>query len=408
MPTYQYQAQTRDGKFISSTIEAVNLNVAIDTLTSSKLKIVEISPLKFNPLRFLSKFKSLKRESVVMMTRRMVDLIKGGLPLDKALAVLQDQEEDPKLKPILLQVLHDVRLGSSISTAMAKHPQAFDTLYISMLKAGETTGDVGSLLERLADSLERDLGIKQEAKSALAYPTLILVANLLVIGGIFFYIMPPLLDILKQMAVDTTSLPWPAQIILFLTNLAKSPLTYLIATILIVCYFFFVHSYFKSPKGKLRYDKFRLTIPIFGELRKKLLAAQFCHILSTLLSTGVPVVKSLEILQDFSGNDYFKQMVVIPLKDGIKKGQSMSAILEKDNFLPSMMQSMMAVGETSGEMPRMLARVSDFYNKEVIYTLKSILNLVEPIMVGSLGMLICFILLSVLLPLYQAIISINA
>ena len=220
--------------------------------------------------------------------------------------------------------------------------------------------------------------------------------------------MPPLLDILKQMAVDTTSLPWPAQIILFLTNLAKSPLTYLIATILIVCYFFFVHSYFKSPKGKLRYDKFRLTIPIFGKLRKKLLAAQFCHILSTLLSTGVPVVKSLEILQDFSGNDYFKQMVVIPLKDGIKKGQSMSAILEKDNFLPSMMQSMMAVGETSGEMPRMLARVSDFYNKEVIYTLKSILNLVEPIMVGSLGMLICFILLSVLLPLYQAIISINA
>ena len=178
MPTYQYQAQTRDGKFISSTIEAVNLNVAIDTLTSSKLKIVEISPLKFNPLRFLSKFKSLKRESVVMMTRRMVDLIKGGLPLDKALAVLQDQEEDPKLKPILLQVLHDVRLGSSISTAMAKHPQAFDTLYISMLKVGETTGDVGSLLERLADSLERDLGIKQEAKSALAYPTLILVATL--------------------------------------------------------------------------------------------------------------------------------------------------------------------------------------------------------------------------------------
>ena len=168
MPTYQYQAQTRDGKILDSTIEAINLNVAIDTLTSSKLKIIEIAPLKFNPLGFLNAFRALKRESVVMMTRRMVALVKGGLSLDKTLTVLQEQEEDPKLKPILSQVLHDVRIGSSVSWAMSKHPQAFDTLYISMIKVGETTGDIGALLERLANLLERDLSIRQKAKSAMA------------------------------------------------------------------------------------------------------------------------------------------------------------------------------------------------------------------------------------------------
>lgn len=408
MPTYQYQAQARDGKILNSTIEAVNLNVAIDTLTSSKLKIIEISPLKFNPLGFLSDFKALKRESVVMMTRRMVALVKGGLSLDKALTVLQEQEEDPKLKPVLSQVLHDVRVGSTVSWAMSKHPQAFDTLYISMIKVGETTGDIGALLERLADFLERDLSIRQKAKSAMTYPTLILVVSLLVIGGIFFYIMPPLLGVFTQMTVGTANLPLPTKVMFFLTDLTKNPLTYLTIALIAVYYFFFVRPYLESPSGRFKYDKFKLTAPVFGELNKKLLVAQFCRILSTLLSTGVPVVKSLEILKDFSGNDYFKQMVVMPLIDGIKEGQSMSAILEEDGFFPTMVQSMMAVGETTGEMPRMLARVSDFYDKEVIYALESMLNLVEPIMIGGMGMLVCFILLSVFLPLYQAIMNMSA
>ena len=407
MPTYQYQAQTRDGKILDSTIEAINLNVAIDTLTSSKLKIIEIAPLKFNPLGFLNAFRALKRESVVMMTRRMVALVKGGLSLDKTLTVLQEQEEDPKLKPILSQVLHDVRIGSSVSWAMSKHPQAFDTLYISMIKVGETTGDIGALLERLANFLERDLSIRQKAKSAMAYPTVILVVSLLAIGGTFFYSMPPLLGVFTQMAVSTANLPLPTRAIFSLANLTKSPLTYLTITLIAAYYAFFVCPYLKSNSGKLKYDQFKLTIPIFGELHKKLLIAQFCRILSTLLGTGIPVVKSLEILKDFSGNEYFKQRVIVPLIDGIKKGQSMSAILEKDGFFPTMVQSMIAIGETAGEMPRMLARVSDFYDKEVVYALESMLNLVEPVMIGSLGVLICFILLSVFLPLYQAIINMS-
>lgn len=407
MPTYQYQAQTRDGKILNSTIEAVNLNVAIDTLTSSKLKIIEISPLKFNPLGFLNKFKALKRESVVIMTRRMVTLVKGGLSLDKALTVLQEQEEDPKLKPILSQVLHDVRLGSTVSWAMSKHPQAFDTLYISMIKVGETTGDIGSLLERLTDFLERDLSIRQKAKSAMAYPTLILTISLLVIGGIIFYIMPPLLNIFTQMTVDTADLPLPTRALFFLTDLTKTPITYLTITLITIYYFFFVRPYLESSRGKFEYDKFKLTAPIFGELNKKLLVAQFCRILSTLLGTGVPVVKSLEILKDFSGNEYFKQIVIVPLIDGIKEGKSMSAIVEKDAFFPTMVQSMMTIGETTGEMPRMLARVSDFYDKEVVYALESMLDLIEPIIIGSMGMLVCFILLSVFLPLYQAIMNMS-
>lgn len=406
MPTYKYQAQTRDGKLINSTIEAVNLNLAIDTLMSQKLKVMEISPVQFSPLGFIANMKALKKEAVVMMTRQMVALLKGGLSLDRALGVLQEQEEDPKLKPIMSQVLHDIRVGSTISWALSKHPEAFDSLYVSMVKVGETTGDMGGLMERLADFLERDLAVRQKAKSAMTYPTLILVVAAIVIGGIFFYVMPPLIDTFAQMS-SGMEMPLPTKVMIALTGLTKSPLTYLTVALLVLYYFFFVRSYLESPNGKLKYDKFKVTAPIIGNISKKLLVSQFCRVLGTLLSTGIPLLRSLEILQDFSDNSYFRESILVPLLDGVQEGQNVSTILDESRFFPDMVVNMVAVGETTGEMPRMLNRVSDFYDKEIVYALDSMLTLIEPIMVASMGVLVCFILLSVFMPLYQVIMNMS-
>ena len=168
MPTYMYQAQTRDGKLINSKIESPNLNMAIDTLTASRLKILDISPEKFDPLSIFGALHVLKKESVVTLTRRMTTMIKSGLAIDRSLSVMQEQEEDPKLKAILAQVLHDVRVGGSLSWSMAKHPVAFDGLYVSMIKVGEATGDLGELMDRLADFLERDLAVRQKANASNA------------------------------------------------------------------------------------------------------------------------------------------------------------------------------------------------------------------------------------------------
>ena len=163
--------------------------------------------------------------------------------------------------------------------------------------------------------------------------------------------------------------------------------------------------YLDSPSGKMQFDRIKLRLPIFGDLFRKLLVAQFCRTLGTLLTTGTPLVRSLEILGDFSDNDYFKASVIRPMIDGISEGQNMSVLLQETNFFPRMVENMVAVGETTGEMPRMLNRVSDFYDKEIVYALESMLTMVEPILIGIMGLIVCFVLLSVFLPLYQVIMS---
>lgn len=406
MPTYKYQAQTRDGKIINSTIEAVNLNLAIDTLTGKKLKILDITPARFDPASLLAGFKSIKRQSVVMFTRQMVTLVKSGLSIDKSLSVLAEQEENDKFKSVLGKVLHDIRVGSTMSWAMSRHPEVFDALYISMIKVGETTGDMGGLLERLATFLEKDSNVRQKAKSAMSYPIFIFVVCAIVIGGIFLYVMPPLLDTFQQMA-SGQEMPLPTKIMFFLTDIIKNPIFYLSLALLVIYYFFFVRSYLETPSGKYKLDRFKLSIPVFGDLNRKLLISNFCRVLGTLLSTGVPLLKSLEILEDFAGNSYFKNSIVGPIISGIEDGDNMSGLIEDSGFFPDMVTNMIAVGETTGEIPTMLQKISDFYDKEVIYALDSALTLLEPIMIAVMGVLVCFVLLSVFLPLYQVIMNMS-
>ena len=365
---------------------------------------MDISPEKFDPLSIFGALHVLKKESVVTLTRRMTTMIKSGLAIDRSLSVMQEQEEDPKLKAILAQVLHDVRVGGSLSWSMAKHPVAFDGLYVSMIKVGEATGDLGELMDRLADFLERDLAVRQKAKSAMTYPLFVLVVCFLVMCIIFFYVMPPMLDTFSQMTAGMV-LPLPTRIMFFITDLIKSPFLYLGIALVFVWYFFFVRVYLDSPSGKMQFDRIKLRLPIFGDLFRKLLVAQFCRTLGTLLTTGTPLVRSLEILGDFSDNDYFKASVIRPMIDGISEGQNMSVLLQETNFFPRMVENMVAVGETTGEMPRMLNRVSDFYDKEIVYALESMLTMVEPILIGIMGLIVCFVLLSVFLPLYQVIMS---
>lgn len=403
MPTYRYQAQTRDGRLITSTVEAVNLNLAIDTLTANKLKIMEINPVRFDPVAMISELGNVKRESVVLMTRRMVALVKSGLSVDRALTVLHEQEEDKKLKPVIASVLHDIRVGSTLSWAMTKHPGVFDSLYVSMIKVGETTGDLGDLLDKLATFLERDLDVRKRAKSALTYPALILVFCILIIIGIFVFVLPPLLDVFAQMS--SGDLPLPTKVMFTLVSLGKNPYVLLGGALGVVYYFVYFRDYMKSPAGKFSVDKYLLFMPLLGNINKKMVVSHFCRVLGTVLSTGIPLTRGIEILMEFANNEYFRVTILTPLYDGVREGQSVSQVVEETGFFPDMVGNMIAVGESTGEMPRMLTRISEFYDKEVVYTLESILALIEPVMIASMGLMVCFVLLAVFLPLYSVIMS---
>ncbi len=406
MPTYRYQAQTRDGRLVTNTIEAVNLNLAIDTLTASKLKILEIKPVRFDPFAVFAALGKVDRESIVMMTRRMVALVRSGLAVDRSLQVLHEQEEDQRLKPILASVLHDIRVGSTLSWAMAKHPVVFDSLYISMVKVGETTGDLGGMMDKLGEFLERDLRVRKKAKAALTYPAFILVFCILVIAGIFMFVLPGLLDVFSQMA--SGELPVPTRVMFMIVSLARNPYVFLGLFLAVLYYLVYFQDYLKTPTGKYKFDRLKLTVPLFGDINKKMLVAHFCRVMGTLLSTGIPLTRGLEILMEFSENEFFRTSIVTPLYDGVREGQGVSQVMLDLDFFPDMVANMVAVGESTGEVPRMLLRISQFYDEEVIYTLDGLLALIEPIMVAGMGLLVCFVLLSVFLPLYQVIMSISS
>lgn len=406
MPTYRYQAQTRDGKLVTSTIEAVNLNLAIDTLTANKLKILEIRPVRFDPTAWLDSFRRVKRDSVVMMTRRFGTMIKSGLTVDRALQVLAEQEEDAKLKDILNTVLHDLRTGSSLSWAMAKHGHVFNSLYISMIKVGETTGDLAGLLERLATFLERDLKMRKQAASALTYPAFILGFCVLVIGGIFTYVLPNLLEVFVGIAGG--ELPLPTRVMFFLVTTTKNPYVILAAALGIVYYMIYYRDYVKTPAGRFKVDRLKLSIPVIGPLSKKMLVAHFTRVMSTLLATGVPLTRGLEVLMEFADNEFFRISVCHPIYEQVKQGQTFSDAVTDVNFFPDMTCSMIAVGETTGEVPLMLEKIAAFYDTEIKYALEGLVSMIEPVMIAGMGVVVCFVLLAVFLPLYQVIMNLGA
>lgn len=405
MPTFRYQAQTKDGKQVNSTIDAMNLNVAIDTLTASKLKIIEIKPVKFNPFAFLGRGqRKADRQAVVMMTRRLGTMLRSGLQIARAVQVLHDQEEDPGLKPVLNTVLHDIRTGSTLSWSIAKHPNAFDSIYVSMIKIGETTGDMSTMTERLADFLEQDLRIRKQAKAALTYPMFIFGVCLIVIAIIFLYILPQMLDIF---AGDTTRLPLPTKIMMFICNNARNSYVQLGVILGGIYYGIYIRDYLRTPEGKFNFDRLKLKMPLIGPLNKKLITAHFCRAMGILLGTGVPLMKALEVMMDFIDNDYFRQLICEPMFEGVREGKNISQVVAEVDFFPMMTTNMITVGESTGELPRMLMRISEFYDTEVTYALESFLVLLEPIMIGTMGLIVCFVLLSVFLPLYQFIMNVG-
>ncbi len=404
MALFKYSAQTRDGKLVTGNIEALNMNLAIDTLVASKLRVLEIKPIRFSLSSIYLRYAGVSQQAIVMMTRRLGTMLRSGLPIDRALQILYEQEIDKKLKVVLQSVLHDIRVGSTLSWAFTKHPKVFSNIYISMTKVGEATGDMALMMERLADFLEREMRVKKQAQSAMTYPAFIFGFCIIVIAVIFIYVLPNMLDVFRGMSME---LPAPTRLMFSIITTIKNPYVELGIILGIIYYSIYFKDYLRTPEGKYRWDRLKLSIPVVANLNKKLIIANFTRALGTLLATGIPLLKSLEILMEFMDNEYFKQLVVQPLYDGVREGRSMSQILGEVGFFPAMSTQMIAVGESTGELPMMLSKISNFYDTEVVYSLEAFLSMLEPLMIGVMGIVVCFVLLSVFLPLYQFIMKLS-
>jgi|EP01012_Entosiphon_sulcatum_P004243 type IV pilus assembly protein PilC len=404
MPTFVYEARDATGQLRKDTIEAANLRAATQRLQEQRMTVIQIKAKAAGAgadglAGLLSRMKKVDEQALTVFSRQFATMINAGLAMVRCLDILSEQTEDKKLRETLIQVRRDVEGGSTLSNSLAKHPQVFSMLYISMVKAGEMGGVLDEVLERLAGFMEKDFALKKKVKSALTYPVVIL---LMATGIVFFlvtYILPTFVALFEGMSL---ALPLPTQILIAVTKGARNPAVMIPLVILLGVGGFMVGQYIKTPAGRKQYDMMRLNIPVFGLLNRKVAISRFCRTLGTLLSSGVPIMQALEIVGRASGNEIIA-MTVTKVRESIREGESIASPLGASGMFPPMVTQMVAVGEETGNLDAMLSKIADFYDTEVEYMLASLTSMLEPIMIVGMGGIVGFIVISVFLPLYQLI-----
>ena len=404
MPTFVYEARDATGQLRKDTIEAANLRAATQRLQEQRMTVIQIKAKAAGAgsdglAGLLSRMRKVDEQALTVFSRQFATMINAGLAMVRCLDILSEQTEDKKLRETLIQVRRDVEGGSTLSNALAKHPQVFSMLYISMVKAGEMGGVLDEVLERLAGFMEKDFALKKKVKSALTYPVVIL---LMASGIVFFlvtYILPTFVALFEGMSL---ALPLPTQILIAVTKGARNPAVMI--PVAIACGFgvFGFNQYVKTPAGRKQYDMMKLNIPVFGLLNRKVSISRFCRTLGTLLSSGVPIMQALEIVGRASGNEIIA-MTVTKVRESIREGESIASPLGASGMFPPMVTQMVAVGEETGNLDAMLSKIADFYDTEVEYMLASLTSMLEPIMIVGMGGIVGFIVISVFLPLYQLI-----
>lgn len=404
MPTFVYEARDPSGQLRKDTIEAANLRAATQRLQEQRMTVIQIKAKAAGAgadglAGLLSRMKKVDEQALTVFSRQFATMINAGLAMVRCLDILSEQTEDKKLRDTLIQVRRDVEGGSTLSNSLAKHPQVFSMLYISMVKAGEMGGVLDEVLERLAGFMEKDFALKKKVKSALTYPVVIL---LMASGIVFFlvtYILPTFVALFEGMSL---ALPLPTQILIAVTKGARNPAVVIPVAILCGLGMFLMGQYVKTPAGRKQYDMMKLNIPVFGLLNRKVSISRFCRTLGTLLSSGVPIMQALEIVGRASGNEIIA-MTVTKVRESIREGESIASPLGSSGMFPPMVTQMVAVGEETGNLDAMLSKIADFYDTEVEYMLASLTSMLEPIMIVGMGGIVGFIVISVFLPLYQLI-----
>jgi len=332
---------------------------------------------------------------IAIMTRQLATLIGAGIPLFESLNALIEQVEKESLKRALTTVREQVREGTSFAKALEAHPTIFPGLYVNMVRAGEASGTLHGVLERLTKFMESQAKLKGKVTSALAYPILMLIIGTILISVLMIAVVPNVTTIFQSM---DQALPWYTALLISVSNFASS-YWWLVAILGAVAFYFF-RRWKSTPKGKLAWDTFILKIPIFGKLILMLSISRFARTLATLLSSGVALLTAMDIVSNVLGNAALEKVVMDAI-GSIREGQSIAEPLKRSGRFPPIVTHMIAVGEKSGQLESMLQSVSDAYDTEVETKVTVLTSLLEPLMIVLMGGAVGFIAISILMPLIQ-------
>ncbi len=401
MATFAYTGRTRGGETVSGERIADSIDQATSALRRDQILVTTIAPAKGKteprPAAPKGRSRAVDSKNLAVFTRQFSVMIDAGLPLVQCLDILGNQEEDKHFSRTILETRSDVESGAALADAMKRHPKAFDALYTNMIAAGEAGGILDTILKRLAVYIEKNVKLKQQVKSAMIYPVAVLVIAFAVVAVILWKVIPTFATMFAGLNAE---LPLPTRVVIAMSNFMVRFIPFIVVGI--VAMVFAVRQYYATDGGRHAIDRLLLRLPVLGMILRKIAVARFCRTLSTLISSGVPILDGLEITAKTAGNAIVEDGIMTTRKS-IERGETVSAPLKETGVFPPMVTQMIGVGEATGALDTMLAKIADFYEEEVDVAVAGLLTLMEPIMIAFLGVIVGGIVIAMYMPIFSMI-----
>ena len=394
MPNFKYVAKDASGTPLSGTLDSASFNAALSTLRARDVIIVSLDEDKTVKSPGYARGGKAKLEDLVVFSRQLATMVDAGIPLVQGLDILHEQIEKASFKAVIKDVGSRIEAGDSLSEALSRHSSVFSPLFVNMVKAGETSGTLNEILDRLATFLEKESALIRKVKSALVYPGVVSGMAFLITLVLVLFVIPEFEKIFTSLGSE---LPKPTVVLISISNAVKK-------------YFYLFAIFFagvamgfkwwiKTPSGRLTFDSFKLKMVIFGTLFTKVAISRFFRTLSTLVKSGVPILNCLEIVGKTAGNKVIED-AVNSVRDSVREGESIAEPLGKYSVFPPMVVRMISVGEQTGRLEDMLAKISDFYEDEVDAAVGVLTSMIEPLIIGFLGLVIGSIVICMFLPIF--------
>ncbi|MBL7072083.1 MAG: type II secretion system F family protein [Candidatus Omnitrophica bacterium] len=400
MPLYTYKVRDRQGDLVSGSLEAADEKDLISKLDRLGYSIIEVTPEKTadtEKANILDRFERLEKREVILFTRQLATLLRTGTSISTSLTTICTQTQNKKFRTILEDVTGSVHSGTSFSESLSKHPKVFSELFVSMVKVGEAGGMLDNVLERLATLGLQELEMSSRIKSALVYPIVLVVVAFVVVNFLIVGVLPKFVDIFRATGAE---LPMVTQVVLTVSHIMRK--YWLLFMIMLGAGIAWFRAYISKEEGMFKFHLFVLKVPIFGDLFSKIQVSRFCRILSTLISSGIPLLQALGVVEKTVGSVVIRRAIQ-KIREAISQGNPIVNQFKESGMFSPMVIQMIATGERSGKLDQMLEDVASFYDPEIEYTIKNLTSLLEPFMLLTMGIMVAFIALSVLLPIFNLI-----
>ena len=392
MTTFRYVAKENTGKTVSGVLEYSDKASLVDALRKRGLVIISINEARKKKLIGGAK---VKLEEVVIFSRQLATMVDSGIPLVQAMDILHDQIEKSVFKNITATIRDDIEGGFNFSDALSKHPSVFSPLYINMVRAGESSGALDDILDRLASYLEKANKLQRKVKSSLVYPAVVVAMAVLITLVMLLKVIPTFKGIFGMLG---GTLPLPTRILILVSDTLRNMFLYVVGVVVVAG--FLLKRYIATKQGRSVFDSMTLRMPIIGQLLRKVAVAKFTRTLATLVKSGVPILVSLEIVGKTSGNTVIEKAVE-KVRTSIKEGENIAGPLGKSGTFPPMVVRMIYVGEQTGELEKMLGKIADFYDDQVDAAVSGLTSLIEPLIIAFLGIVIGGIVIAMFLPVFK-------